>query len=124
MDRDKMREEITNLLLQSETVDKEPPFRIIPQGNNGWAEIKADRILSLLAPVFENAEKWDAYQTDLINEKAHTERFIKLMDAEEGELRRKAEKWEKVEKLYPNVAAYITDPDEYTRKMKALKEST
>ena len=60
MDRDEMREEITNLLLQSETVDKEPPFRILPQGNNGWAEIKAGRLLSLLAPVFEKAGKWDA----------------------------------------------------------------
>ena len=59
----------------------------------------ADDVLSLLAPVFEKAEKWDAYQTDLINEKAHTERFIKLMDAEEGELRRKAEKWRKVEEI-------------------------
>lgn len=39
------------------------------------------------------------------------------------ELRAKAAKWDKVEQLYPNVAAYITDPDEYTRKRKALKET-
>ena len=89
MDRDEMREEITNLLLQSETVDKEPPFRILPQGNNGWAEIKAGRLLSLLAPVFE-----------------------------------KAGKWEKVEKMFPNVAADITNPDMYMRKRNRLEWSS
>ena len=86
MDRDKLIEEIAIIIHEG--------FR-----SDVKAGAMADDVLSLLAPVFEKAERWDAYQTDLINEKAHTERFIKLMDAEEGELRRKAEKWRKVEEI-------------------------
>ncbi len=54
-----------------------------------------DKYLELRA----KAAKWDAYQAELANEKTHTDRFISLMDAEEDELRRKAEEWEKVEEI-------------------------
>jgi len=45
------------------------------------------------------AAKWDSYQAELANEKTHTDRFISLIDAEEDELRRDAEKWRKVEEI-------------------------
>lgn len=54
-----------------------------------------DKYLELRA----KAAKWDSYQAELANEKTHTDRFISLMDAEEDELRRKAEEWEKVEEI-------------------------
>jgi len=54
-----------------------------------------DKYLELRA----KAAKWDSYQAELANEKTHTDRFISLIDAEEDELRRDAEKWRKVEEL-------------------------
>lgn len=52
-----------------------------------------------LAELMRKAEKWNAYQAELVKEKAHTERFISLMDAEEDELRRKARLWDEVEEI-------------------------
>jgi len=54
-----------------------------------------DKYLELRA----KAAKWDSYQAELANEKTHTDRFISLIDAEEDELRRDAEKWRKVEEI-------------------------
>jgi hypothetical protein len=55
-----------------------------------------DKYLELRA----KAAKWDSYQAELANEKTHTDRFISLMDAEEDELRRDAEKWNRLMELF------------------------
>ena len=66
-----------------------------------YSEDVIDFALSLpvLKERMEKAEKWDAYQTELAKEQAHTERFISLMDAEEDELKRDAALWRKVKEI-------------------------
>ncbi len=59
----------------------------------------ADSILSLLAPVLADAEKWKNHQQDLALANAEIERFVTLMQAEEAELRRDAEKWRKIKEI-------------------------
>ena len=42
------RDKIINILKQSETVDLQPPYRVMPAGySNKWYEYKSDRILSI-----------------------------------------------------------------------------
>ena len=97
---EKLREELAKLL-----------FDWIDDDGWEWWEVdkdvrdhyrnKTDSILSLpsLREALEKAEKWDAYQAELANDKVHTDRFISLMDSEADNLRRDAEKWRKVEEI-------------------------
>ena len=64
------------------------------QGCDGYDAI--GEILSLLAPVFEKAGKYDK---DTALDEAERDRFIKLMDAEQGKDRADAEKWRKVKEI-------------------------
>jgi hypothetical protein len=96
MDRDKMREEIAKMLdeIRDEYCLSDHESRLV----------YSDRILSLLAPVFEKAEKY--------------EEMLPLTEY----MAERARKWDQVTRYYPNVAAYITDPVRYTRK-KEVKDA-
>ena len=92
MNRDELKEKYQeiSLLIQQECA-------VGQWGMNDYiANHLAEKIVTLIAPILADAEKWKNHQHEIARANAEIERFITLMQSDEDKLRTDAEKWRKV----------------------------
>ena len=96
MNRDELKEKYQeiSLLIQQECA-------VGQWGMNDYiANHLAEKIVTLIAPILADAEKWENHQQEIALANAAVDRFVTLMQSDEDKLRTDAEKWRKLMSLF------------------------